>query len=184
LRAAAAAIIPKPGHEGDVLRSPYIAYNCLRIVGDTAVVSNGSQTDPIAEKIESGMRLRDAFVTVLSAMDFEHDTLDTPRIAAAVNARSGEAYLGIVRKDALLVRAFTLTPGEAFYVATYEHNAPAAEYRDGAFDVTDAAAACDYVLRRGVFAALEKPVTAACAVAKAGGAFDLAVCEEAQPGTR
>ncbi len=179
LRPGVAAIIPKPGHEGDILRSPYIAYNCLRAVGDCVVASNGSHTDPIAEKIDGGMRLRDALATVLQAMDYEHDSLDTPRIAAAVNQRTREAYLGIVRKDALLVQAVTPGPGEAFYLATYEHNAPSAEYRDPAFDAPDAAAACAYVLRQGTFARLEKPVTAACAVASPAGHFELAVCEDA-----
>ena len=57
----AVAIVPKKGAEGDVFKNPYIAYNCLRIAGRTAVATNGSQTDPIAEKVAAGMPLRDAF---------------------------------------------------------------------------------------------------------------------------
>ena len=36
------SIIPKPGHEGDIHKNPYIAYNCVRIVcgGRVAVVTN------------------------------------------------------------------------------------------------------------------------------------------------
>ena len=41
--------------------------------------TNGSHTDPIIEKIMAGMNLRDAFTLSLLAMDYEHDTLDTPR---------------------------------------------------------------------------------------------------------
>lgn len=173
-REGAVAIVPKAGFEGDVLKNPYIAYNCLRLVGSRAVASNGSHTDPIAEKLAAGMGIRDALVMVLAALDYEHDSLDTPRIAAVVDHGSGEAYLGIVRKDALLVRAFAPQPGQAFYLCTYEHDAPLEEYVDGGFDAGDAAAACRYVLGQGVFANLERPITAACAVGRAGGGYDVA----------
>jgi len=177
----AVSIIPKPGSERDVMRNPYIAYNCLRIVGSTAVATNGSQTDPIADKLLSGMSIRDAIVTVLQALDYEHDSYDTPRIAAAVDQVTEEAYLGIVRRDALLVRGFALQPGSAFYVCTYEHNCPCEQYGDDGFDVADAADACNYVLGRGVFAELERPITAACAVATAEGTFGVAVEEAPLP---
>jgi IMP cyclohydrolase len=45
------AIVPRPGHEGDLHKNPYIAYNAVRIAGEFAVATNGSHTDPIAEKI-------------------------------------------------------------------------------------------------------------------------------------
>ena len=48
------AILPRAGFESDLAKNPYIAYNCLRIARGMAVVSNGSQTDPVAEKIEAG----------------------------------------------------------------------------------------------------------------------------------
>jgi len=178
----AVAIIPKPGHEQDIFRNPYIAYNCLRIVGDFAVVSNGSHTDPISEKLESGMSVRDALVTVLLGMDYEHDSLNTPRIAAVVQAGQPQAYLGIVRHDALLVRAFTLTPGVAFYLCTYERDVPNAHNQDSAFTVSSAAAACDYVLEQGAFAELERPISAACALETAAGKFDVAVRDIAGAG--
>src|SRR5690606_1219105 len=56
------SIVPKAGHEGDIHKNPYIAYNCVQVVcgGMVAVVTNGSQTDPIAEKIAQGMPVRDA----------------------------------------------------------------------------------------------------------------------------
>jgi len=159
----AIAVIPKQGFETDIYRNPYIAYNCLRLVGDYAVVGNGSHTDPIAEKLETGMNMRDAIVSVLYGMDYEHDDYNTPRIAAVADAKSRSCALGIVRADALLVEALTLAQGEAFYIATYEHTAPSKDFSDRHFHVTSAQEACDYVIGRGVFADLERPISAACA---------------------
>ena len=34
------AIMPREGHEGDILKSPYIAYNCLRVAGAWSVVTS------------------------------------------------------------------------------------------------------------------------------------------------
>jgi IMP cyclohydrolase len=172
----AVAIVPKPGFENDVFRNPYIAYNCLRLVGPYAVATNGSQTDPIAEKLEAGLPMRDALVTVLHAMDYEHDSYNTPRIAAVIRP-DATGYLGIVRHDAVLVREFSLAPGTARYLCTYEHNSPADDYADCGFDVSSAEDACAYVLHRGVFAQLERPVSAACALADAHGAFSVAVAD-------
>ncbi len=160
----AVAIVPKEGCESDVLTNPYIAYNCLRVVGRYAVVGNGAHVDPIAEKLETGMRIRDALISVLSGMDYEHDRLDTPRIAGVVDRQSRQCALGIIRQDALFVKQIGLAEGEAFYVATYEHNYPSEEFRDGGFDVTTADEACDYILGKGVFLALELPISAACAI--------------------
>ncbi len=53
--ANAVAIVPKPGFENDIQKNPYIAYDCLRLANGYAIVTNGSQTDPIAEKIASGI---------------------------------------------------------------------------------------------------------------------------------
>ena len=55
-----AAIVPKEGFEKDIYENTYITYNCLRIVRDTAIVSNGSHTDVIADKISLGMNIKDA----------------------------------------------------------------------------------------------------------------------------
>ena len=183
LSSGVAAIVPKPGYESDVAENPYIAYNCLRVARGIAIATNGAQTDPIAEKIEQGMNVRDAFATVLLTLDFEKDTYDTPRIAAAVTDDGKTGWLGIVRKDALLVREYPLTPGTCFYVCTYEHNAPLPEYTDTAFDVESAEAACDFILGAGCFASFERPVSAACAAATGSGTYELAVKEAAPPAT-
>jgi len=169
------SIMPRPGFEGDLAKNPYIAYNCLRIAGSVAIATNGSQTDPITEKIAAGMPVRDSFALCLLAMDYEKDSLDTPRIAAAVDMKTAKGWLGIVRKDALHVAEMQLEPGKAFYVATYEHNVPAkAHFSDNSFDAANAQEAAGYIMAKGVFAGLEKPVTAAAAIAAANG-FDLAV---------
>lgn len=151
------AIVPKEGHETDIYRNPYIAYNCARILGDIALVSNGSQTDPIAEKIVSGMSLRDSLIYSLAAMDYEKDDYNTPRIAGIVTKEEG--WLGIIRHDGIDVRRFELRPGSCFYVATYEHTVPCAHYT-GTMETEGAASACDLVLGKGVFASFTNPVTA------------------------
>ncbi|MBR0458966.1 MAG: IMP cyclohydrolase [Victivallales bacterium] len=173
----AIAIVPKAGFENDIQKNPYIAYNCLRIVRGFAVVTNGSQTDPIAEKIESGMSPRDALAYVSLSMDFEHDSLDTPRISGVVSANGDYGWLSIVRKDALIVRELPLTPGRIFYVCTYERNEPGLMQVGEGFAVATAEECCAYVLGQlpGVFADFEKPVSAACALAADQGTFQTAI---------
>ncbi len=169
------AIVPKPGYENDIQKNPYIAYNCLRLANGYAIVSNGSQTDPVTEKIAAGLPPRDALASVMLAMDYEHDSLDTPRITGVVTPAGDRGWLAIVRKDALLVREFAMKPGQAFYVCTYERNEPCAAQCEPNFTAATAADACGFILRGGIFADFEKPVSAACAVADASGAFTTAM---------
>ena len=171
------AILPRPGHEQDIFKNPYIAYNCLALVGAHAVVTNGSHTDIVAEKLAAGYGPRDALVSVLHAMDYEHDSLNTPRIAAIVNPNQAQGWLGIVTEQSLHVAQFALAPGEAFYVTTYERTLPCAQQRDGAFDAGSAAEACQYALGRGVFAEFERPITAACAYANPDGSYQVALAD-------
>jgi IMP cyclohydrolase len=171
------AILPRAGHEQDIFKNPYIAYNCLALVGGYAIVTNGSHTDIVAEKVAAGYAPRDALATVLHAMDYEHDSLDTPRIAAIVHQASAQGWLGIVTAQTLHVARFALVPGEAFYVTTYERTLPSAAQRDGAFHAASAADACQYVLGRGVFADFERPITAACAFANPDGSYQVALAD-------
>ena len=167
------AIVPRPGHEGDVHKNPYIAYNALRIAGGWAIATNGAHTDPIAEKVAAGVPVRDAIALVLLTLDYEKDALDTPRIAAAIPAEGDTGVLAIVRRDALVVKEVALVPGRAAYVATYE----ADDVRDAqasAFDAADAAAAARYAVDGGAFAELERPVTSAAALATGTGGFGVA----------
>ena len=161
------AVLPREGHEQEVHENPYIAYNCLRIARDWAVATNGSQTDPIAEKIESGMPVRNALVQSLIALDYEKDAHRTPRIAAAVPADGNEAWLAIVRHDALLVRAVPLEAGEAIWLATYAED-DIRESRKTAFDASNAGEAARYIVDGGEFGKLTHPVTSAAALADAG----------------
>ena len=162
------AVVPREGHETDLQKSPYIAYNCLRIAGDWAVVSNGSHTDPIAEKIEAGTPVRDALVATLLALDYERDDYSTPRVAAAVPLVGDEAWLAIVRPDALMVRATELVAGRAAYVATYEAD-DVRESQTVDFDAADADEAARFVVDGGEFGKLTHPVTSAAALATGKG---------------
>ncbi len=165
------AIVPSPGAEDDVRKNPYIAYNALRTAPGWAIAANGTHTDPIVEKVAGGMAPRDALAISLQTLDYEKDQLNTPRIAAAVPLRGDTAWLGIVREDALVVKAVALASGRAQYLATYEANDidPA---QAGDFDAATAGDAARFTFEGGAFAALEKPVTAAAAIAR-DEAFDL-----------
>jgi IMP cyclohydrolase len=102
--------------------NPYITYNCLRQHADTVVVANGSHADPIIEKVAAGYPLRDALALTLLALDYEHDSLSTPRIAAAWGG--DVAWLAIVTAHGLLVSSMQPEPGTAALVATYELTSP------------------------------------------------------------
>ena len=164
------SILPKPGHEGDVQKNPYIAYNCVRIVCDqtVAVVTNGSQTDPIAEKIDMGMPVRDALALSHLALDYEKDDYNTPCVSAVADLTTGTGWLATIREDGLEVRQMPLTPGRFFYVATYEENRPK-DAQGGAFQANSAAKACRFILGEGVFAERTNPVTAVVAMANGDG---------------
>ena len=168
------SIIPRKGFESDLAKNPYIAYHCLRLAGRIAVATNGSQTDPIVEKIAMEIPPRDAISLGLLAMDYEKDSLDTPRIVAVVSNRKPVGYLGIIRKDALLVREFPLVPGEVRYLSTYEKNTPSMHQVTTGFDGVCAECAAAYVVDGGIFADFTNPVTSAAAVADGDG-FGLAV---------
>ncbi|WP_302453493.1 IMP cyclohydrolase [Victivallis vadensis] len=168
------SILPRAGFDSDLRKNPYISYNCVRLAGEWAVATNGSQTDPIVEKIAMGFPPRDAISLGLLAMDYEKDSLDTPRIVAAVSNKRPVGYLGIIRKDALLVREFTLVPGEIRYLSTYEKNRPCDDQVATGFAAPCVNCAAQYVVDGGIFAEFTNPVTSAAALASEDG-FDLAV---------
>ena len=164
------SIVPKAGHEGDVHKNPYIAYNCVRVVcdGAVAVVTNGSQTDPISEKIVSGMPARDALIFASTLLDYEKDDYNTPRVSAVVDKRDRSGWLAVVRDDGLEVRRMPLEPGNFFYVATYEENR-LSDSQTGAFGAGTPEEVCDFMLGGGVFAERTNPVTAVAAVGSSEG---------------
>ena len=157
----AISIMPRPGFEDDLKKNPYITYNCARITDKYAIVSNGSQTDPITEKIAMGMPVRDALAYCSLSMDYEKDDYNTPRVTAVVSRTEPKGWLAIVRHDALIVREFKLEPGKAYYVSTYEKNTPTTHNIDNGFDAADVESAAQYVVDGGVFADFEHPVTSA-----------------------
>ena len=176
-RAGKLVIVPRSGHEGDLLRNPYISYTCVCSAGEWAVASNGSQTDAIAEKIAAGVPPRDALASVLLALDYEKDDYATPRIAAVVPRRGEQGWLAIVRRDALIVQAVPLEAGRAQYIATYEADGVRAE-QSAPFDAADPSAAARQLLDGSGFRELERPVVAAAALAQPDGSgFALATVD-------
>lgn len=151
-----ASIVPTEGNEKDVFENPYITYNCIRIVDDTAVVSNGAHTDVIADKINSGMSIRDSIALSLLSMDYEKDDYNTPRIAGAISPNEG-TYIGIVTNDSLIVEK--VKEGKAAYISTYEQTKPA--YVE--FKANDARSAAQFIVNKGKFAEFTNPVTSAAA---------------------
>lgn len=170
------SIIPKEGHESDVQKNPYIAYNCVRVVCDdqVAVVTNGSQTDPIAEKIEMGMSPRDALTLTSLALDYEKDDYNTPRVSAVADRRDSSGWLAVVRAEGIEVQKMPLQPGQFFYVATYEEDSISEKHGGVDYDAKTAYDACHFVLHRDVFRFRTNPITAVAAMAEQNG-FDLVV---------
>jgi len=166
------SIMVSPLDSADLARNPYIAYNCIRASGnvadDFAVVSNGTHTDMIFERIQDGQRPMDAIALSLAAYGYERDELDTPRIAGAV--RGNHAWLGIAKKDELRIRQFDLQGDLAFLVATYEKTD---------FEAIVLGGECAGEIARQAFELpLERPVCAAGARAQSeipGSGFELAV---------
>lgn len=151
-----ASIIPKEGHEKDIFENPYITYNCIKIVGDVAIVSNGSHTDVIADKIAVGMNIKDAIALSLITMDYEKDDFNTPRIAGAIT-NDGEAYIGIVTHESVILEK--VPKGESCYIATYEHIKPAKIE----FKAENAMEAAEFIMGGGKFEEFDNPVTSAAA---------------------
>lgn len=153
------SIIPKEGFETDIFKNTYIAYNCIRIVNNIGIVSNGSQTDVIADKIELGMNIKDALSYSLLTMDYEKDDYNTPRIAGVVKpGKECESYIGIVTCDKLLVEK--IEPEKAVYISTYEHTSP----KNIKFNSSTCDDACELIFNKGVFNDFEHPVTSTAGI--------------------
>ncbi len=156
-----------PLDPADLARNPYISYNCIRVADDVAVVTNGTHTDMITERIEDGQSPGDAMALSLLAFGHERDELDTPRIAGAVRGKM--AWLGIARKDELRVQQFKLDEDQALMVATYEKT----DFEDVSMSAWDAAG----IARKAYDLSFERPVCAAAAMASSAepnGGFILA----------
>ena len=157
-----AAVVPIEGFEKDIFKNAYIAYNSIHIVDGAAIVSNGSQTDVIADKIALGMNIKDALAYSLLTMDYEKDDYNTPRIAAAITSTAEkdeyECYIGIVNDKKILVEQVPY--GKAAFISTY-----GSQVHDLVeFEAKDAAASAKFIFDEGTFADYEKPVTSCAAV--------------------
>ncbi|MDM7940071.1 MAG: IMP cyclohydrolase [Methanothrix sp.] len=159
------SILVSPINAADLAKNPYIAYNCIHVLDDAAVVANGTQADTIVEKIEDGMRPLDAISLSLVALGYERDELDTPRLAGAVKGDAG--WLGIAKKDELRVKEFRLADGQAFMVATYEMT----DFES----IPMSGHGPEEIARQAFDLPFERPVCAAAALAGLGKGFDLAV---------
>jgi IMP cyclohydrolase len=151
-----AAIIPKKGHEKDIFENPYIAYNCLKIVNNTSIISNGSHTDVIADKIAIGMNIKDALTLSLMTMDYEKDDYNTPRIAGVVRPKDDnneyECYIGIVTHEKLLVEK--IGPKKAVFISTYECQSP----QKVEFNAKNSEESAKFIIDQGKFKEFENPV--------------------------
>jgi len=150
------SIVPTEGNEKDVFKNPYIAYNSIIIVKNVAVVSNGSHTDVIADKIASGMNIRDSIALSLLSMDYEKDDFNTPRIAGATII-GGDSYIGIVTLDNLIVEK--VQKRKCAYISTYEQTKPAIID----FKATNADEAAKFIMDQGKFEEFTNPITSAAA---------------------
>ena len=157
-----AAVVPIEGFEKDIFKNTYIAYNCIRIERGIAIVSNGSQTDVIADKIALGMNMRDALAYSLLTMDYEKDDYHTPRIAGVVTSTNKKdeygCYIGIANDKKLLVEEVPY--GEAVFISTY-----GSQVHDVVeFEAKTAAESAKFIFDEGTFANYKKPVTSGAAV--------------------
>lgn len=98
--------------------NPYVSYTAVKIFREYAVVSNGSHTTFIAQALEWESPKK-ALIHVLDAMDYERDSLNTPRIAGIIQRDKDEGFLGFAGKDEFWVKKVKLEEGKAFFTATY-----------------------------------------------------------------
>ena len=162
-------VVPSPGHESMNIKNPYVSYTCLSALEKHAVVSNGSHTTIIANKLNDGLGMRDALSQTLVSMDFEHDKLGTPRIAAVIDPKAMTGYLGVVTKRDIHIRCFALVASRIWYISTYLRCRPDPAQGFDDFSVRSAAEACSHILTGKDFSQFEHPVSAAAAIWGADG---------------
>lgn len=103
-----------------------IIYHPVRVVGDTTVVTNGDQTDTVADFLKEGKTFEEA----LRTRTFEPDSPNwTPRISGMVET-SGDYRLSILKSadgDENSTRRYFFEytaprAGEGHFIHTYEHD--------------------------------------------------------------
>jgi len=98
--------------------NPYVSYPVVRLLDDYAVVTNGLQTDFIAQALE-WENPKKALTHVLDAFDYERDNYSTPRIAGIIGT-DGRGWLGFAGRDEFWVKTLGLKDGKTFVTATYD----------------------------------------------------------------
>lgn len=137
--------------------------------GRFTVVSNGTHTRPIFERLKAGHSPRDAMAGVLMGLDREFDQHDTPRICGVFDAASDSLWLGSITATSLALMPLTVAAGQMAYVTTYERPLPSSSQVDGAFDPQRAAGICQHVVGGSIFADFDKAICAAATVIQIGG---------------
>lgn len=156
-------------NEAEVAESPFIYYGCFRVVGNYAVVGNGTHTDWIANKISWGASPRDALADTLRFMDFEHDSLSTPRIASVICPEQGKVYFGSVSRTDLLTWQLPLISGQVHCIATYESMHRPESVLSGPLSGISTAELANEVYNGGIFAQFDSPVCGFAATFHKGG---------------
>lgn len=162
-------IVPRAGSRDALSDSPYIAYECLVWNERFAVVSNGTHTRPIFERLRAGNSPRDAMVSVLSGLDREFDEHDTPRICGLMDIAKGTSWLGSITATSLAVRPVNVANGQMAYITTYGFPLPLDEQADTAFQAASADDVCRHLSFSSVFSEFEKPICSAACIATADG---------------
>ncbi|TBG96003.1 IMP cyclohydrolase [Rhizobium leguminosarum] len=177
-------IVPRAGSADAASDSPYIAYECLVWNERFGVVSNGTHTRPIFERLKAANTVRDATVSVLAGLDREFDQHDTPRICGVIDLVEDRMWLGSITATGLTVMPIHVADGQMAYVTTYEFPMPSREQVDTLFDAENAQKSCEYIITRSVFAAFDKPICATSLVAS-GTTIDVATLDarNATPGS-
>ena len=114
------------------LEDPHlIIYNAVLTLHDTTVVTNGDQTDTIAQFIEKNLFPGYGFEAALATRTFEDDAPNfTPRISGVMDMRRGGDKLSIVksnegRADSVQRQTFDYPQpmaGEGHFISTYVKN--------------------------------------------------------------
>ncbi|WP_440410714.1 IMP cyclohydrolase [Neorhizobium petrolearium] len=162
-------IVAKPGSADAASGSPYIVYECLIWGHRFAVVSNGTHTRPIYERLKAGNHPRDAIISVLVGLDREFDQHDTPRICGLVDIAENKLWLGSITAASLSILPIEVPHGQFAYITTYEFPLPRIEQVDTDFDAADPKAVCRHITDASVFSQFEKPICAASWVASPSG---------------
>eukprot|EP01037_Dinobryon_pediforme_P016248 gene16248-16427_t len=151
-------IVPRPGSSDAASDSPYISYEAIVWGERFAVVSNGSQTRPIFERLKAGNTPRDAISSVLMGLDREFDQYDTPRICGVIDMAANALWLGSITADSLVVIPITVSAGQLAFITTYNFPIPSNLQVDPSFVPLTGSESCRHIVGNSVFADFEKPI--------------------------